>query len=291
MPIKIAINGFGRIGRSSFKAALQNRNVEVVAINDIMDTKTLAHLLKYDSVVRPMKDAVAVNGKKYITTSEKDPVNLPWKKLDVQVVLECTGKFTNKKDASAHIKAGAKRVVISAPTKDNSTQTLVFGTKETANCFLKGKCDVVLSNASCTTNCIAPVIQILVNRFGVEKALMTTIHAYTAGQNLVDGPHKDLRRARSGAMNIVPTSTGAAVATTNVVKELQNVFDGISVRVPVPSGSLCDITCVLARRRVTVKQINDEFAKASKTPLFKNIVAVNNKPNHILKGALKFWYP
>lgn len=285
MAIKIAINGFGRIGRAAFKAALANRNLEVVGINDLMDNKTLAHLLKYDSVygqykktVLPTKEGIKVEGKLYPVFAEKEPVKLPWKKLNVDVVLECTGRFTNKKDASEHLKAGAKRVIISAPAKDAATQTLVFGAKKTIDVLQSAKNEVVISNASCTTNCIVPVIQVLELAFGIEKALMTTVHSYTADQNLVDGPHRDLRRARAAAFNIVPTSTGAAVATTEVIPTLKNLFNGIAIRVPTICGSICDITAVLKRKKVTVKQVNDTFKKAVKNPLFKNILTVTNKP-------------
>jgi len=284
MSIKIAINGFGRIGRAAFKAAIENKNLEVVAINDLMDNKTLAHLLKYDTVygeypkkVQGTKEGIKVNGKLYPVFEEKEPAKLPWAKLKVEIVLECTGIFKTQKDASGHLKAGAKRVIISAPAKDN-TQTLVLGTKHSVDCVKSNKCDSVVSMASCTTNCISPVIQVLESRFGVEKALMTTIHAYTSTQNIVDGPHKDLRRARAAAQNIIPTTTGAAIATTKVVPDLKNLFDGIAIRVPVITGSVSDITAVLKRKKVTVKQINDEFKKASKNPLFKNVLAVSAKP-------------
>jgi len=285
MTVKIAINGFGRIGRAAFKAALENKNLEVVGINDLMDNKTLAHLLKYDTVygeypgsVQGSKEGIKVGGKFYPVFEEKEPVRLPWGKLKVDVVLECTGVFRDKKAAGEHLKAGAKRVIISAPAKDNATQTLVYGTKKTEDCLKSGKCDPVISMASCTTNCISPVMQVLESKFGIEKALMTTVHSYTADQNLVDGPHKDLRRARSAAHNIVPTSTGAAIATTEVVPTLKNSFDGTAIRVPTICGSISDITAVLKRKKVTVKQVNDEFKKAAGNPLYKNILTVTNKP-------------
>lgn len=284
MPIKIAINGFGRIGRAAFKIALEKKGVEVVAVNDLMDNKTLAHLLKYDTVygeykpsIQGTKEGIKVSGKLYPVFSEKEPAKLPWKKLNVDVVLECTGIFRDKKTAGEHLKAGAKRVVISAPAKDDS-QTLVLGTKYTFDCLKKGKCDNIVSNASCTTNCIAPVMQVLESKFGIEKAMMTTIHSYTADQNLVDGPHKDLRRARAAAQNMVLTSTGAALATGMVVPSLANVFDGLAIRVPTPCVSISDITAVLKRKKVTEKQINDEFKAAAASPLFKNILAVSGKP-------------
>lgn len=285
MPIRIAINGFGRIGRAAFKAAIDNKNLEVVGINDLMDNKLLAHLLKYDTVygeysktVQGTKAGIKVNGKLYPVFEEKEPTKLPWKKLKVDVVLECTGIFTNKKAAADHLKAGAERVIISAPAKDGITQTLIYGTKYSADCLKIKKCDPVISMGSCTTNCISPVIQVLESRFGIEKALMTTVHSYTADQNLVDGPHRDLRRARAAAANIVPTSTGAAIATTKVVPTLKNLFDGIAIRVPTICGSIADITTVVKRKRVTVTQVNDAFKKAAKNPLFKNILTVTNKP-------------
>ncbi len=285
MPIKIAINGFGRIGRAAFKAALEIKDLEVVAINDLTDNKTLAHLLKYDTVYREYpksvqgnKEGIVVGGKLFPVFEEKEPAKLPWGKLKVDVVLECTGKFTDKKSAAEHLKAGAKRVIISAPAKDNLTPTLVYGTKNSVDCLKSGKCDQVISMASCTTNCIAPLIQVLESRFGIEKAMMTTIHSYTADQNLVDGPHRDLRRARAAGQNIIPTTTGAAIATTHVIPSLKNLFDGISLRVPTVCVSLSDITAVLKRKKVTAKQINDEFKKAVKNPLFKKVLAVTNKP-------------
>lgn len=285
MPIKIAINGFGRIGRAAFKAALENKNLEVIGINDLMDNPTLAHLLKYDTVygqykpsVKPTKEGIVVAGKLYPVFAEKEPEKLPWKKLAVDVVLECTGRFTKKIEASLHLKAGAKRVIISAPAKDETTQTLVYGTKLTEECLKKNQSDPVISNASCTTNCIAPVMQVLESRFGVEKALMTTVHAYTADQNLVDGPHRDWRRARAAAQNLVPTSTGAAIATTKVVPNLRHLFDGVSLRVPLACVSIADVTAVLKRKKVTVKQVNDEFKKAVKLPLYKGVLAVSTKP-------------
>ncbi|MAF13358.1 MAG: type I glyceraldehyde-3-phosphate dehydrogenase [Parcubacteria group bacterium] len=284
MVTKIAINGFGRIGRATFKAALENKNLEVVALNDLMDNKLLAHLLQYDTAyglyhrkVLPTKNGIKIDGKEYLVFHEAEPAKLPWKKFAVEVLLECTGRFKTKKDASGHLKAGAKRIIISAPAKDN-TQTLVYGTKHTGDCVKKDSCDDIVSMASCTTNCISPVIQVLESKFGVEKALMTTIHSYTSTQNLVDGPNKDLRRTRAAALNMIPTTTGAAEATTKVVPGVKNMFDGIAIRVPTITGSLSDITAVLKRKKVTVKQINDEFKTATKHPLYKNILAVSSKP-------------
>ena len=275
---KIAINGFGRIGRAAFKIALETRNVQVVAINDLTDPRTLAYMLRYDSVYGRYDKKVSyddkniiVNGKKIPVFSEKDPAKLPWKKMGVEVVLECTGVFEKKEELALHIKAGAKKVVLSAPAKDDM-QTLVFGTELTKKTL--GKNDKVVSNASCTTNCIAPVMQVLESQFGIEKAIMTTVHAYTASQKLVDGPDpKDLRRGRAGAANMAPSSTGAAKATTLVIPGLKDRFDGIAVRVPVICGSLSDITAVL-KKEVTVEDINKAFVKFSTSPLYKGILGV-----------------
>ncbi|MFA6410376.1 MAG: type I glyceraldehyde-3-phosphate dehydrogenase [Candidatus Buchananbacteria bacterium] len=285
MTTKIAINGFGRIGRAAFKIALANKNIEVVAINDLTDNKTLAHLLKYDTVYRqfPAKvegneQGIKIDGKLYPIFEEKEPAKLPWAKLKVDVVLECTGKFTDSKGASEHLKAGAKRVIISAPAKDDTTQTLVFGTQSSIDCLGAKKCEPVISMASCTTNCIAPVMQILESNFGIEKAFMTTIHSYTADQNLVDGPHRDLRRARAAAQSIIPTTTGAALAVAKVIPPLNNLFDGISVRVPTICVSLSDVTAVLKQKEVTVKQVNDAFLAATKNQLFKNVLAIAEAP-------------
>ena len=229
---KIAINGFGRIGRAAFKVALTKTNIKVVAINDLMPPETLAHLLKYDTVFGQYGHKVdfdsknlIVDGQKYQVLAEKDPVALPWKKLGVDVVLECTGRFTKKQDATLHLKAGAKKVVLSAPAKGGGVPTYILGVNTD-----KKISDSVVSNASCTTNCISPIAQVMVSAFGVEKAMMTTIHSYTAEQNLVDGPpphmHHDMRRARAAAQNIVPTTTGAAIATAEVVPQLKGLFDG-----------------------------------------------------------------
>ena len=267
--VKVAINGFGRIGRLTFKALLERgSDIEVVAINDLTDTKTLAHLLKYDSTqgkfpgqVTSEEGSLTVNGKKIRVTAERDPAKLPWKELNVDVVLESTGRFTDDQSAGAHIQAGAKRVVISAPAKGRvSTIVLgVNGDKLTAD-------DTIVSNASCTTNCLAPMAKILNDTFGIEKGYINTIHAYTADQQLQDAPHKDLRRARAGAVNVVPTSTGAAVAVGLVLPELKGKLDGIAMRVPVPTGSVTDFTVVL-KREVTAEEINAAIKKAADGPM------------------------
>ncbi|HNW09011.1 MAG TPA: type I glyceraldehyde-3-phosphate dehydrogenase [bacterium] len=275
----IAINGFGRIGRAAFKIALANRKIKIAALNDLTDTKTLAYLLKYDSAYGRFKGSVGydaqhliVNGKKYPVLSQPDPAKLPWKKMKVDVVLECTGVFDKNEDLKKHLRAGAKKVILSAPAKDEMTQTLVLGTESTrANL---GKNDRIISNASCTTNCIAPIMQVLVSKFGVEKAIMTTVHAYTASQKLVDSPDaKDLRRGRAGAVNLVPSTTGAAKATAKVVPQLKDKFDGIAIRVPVICGSLADIT-VLLTKETTVEKLNRAFMAAAQSQLYKNILAV-----------------
>ena len=280
MPIKIAINGFGRIGRAAFKIAITNKKYQVVAINDLTDIKTLAHLLKYDSVygIAPFKissDAknLIVNGKKYPISAEPDPTKLPWKRYKVDVVLECTGRFVKGEDAKKHLRAGAKKVILSAPAKSsNEIKTFVLGVNAD-----KYKGQDVISNASCTTNCIAPVTQVMQDNFGVAAAMMTTIHAYTADQNLVDGPHKDLRRARASGINVIPTTTGAAIATTEVIPEIKGKFDGLSVRVPVACGSLSDITFVL-NKKVTVEQVNKALIKASKSVRYQGILLVTSDP-------------
>ena len=277
--IKVAINGFGRIGRLTFKA-LQEKgdNVEIVAINDLTDTLTLAHLLKYDSVhgrfpgeITADANSISVNGKKIKVTAEREPSKLPWGELGVDVVLESTGRFTDEQGASGHLQAGAKKVVISAPAKGN-IQTIVLGVNQeklTAD-------DKIVSNASCTTNCLAPMAKILNDEFGIEKGYINTIHAYTADQNLQDAPHKDLRRARAAAINIVPTSTGAAKAVGLVLPELKGLLDGIAMRVPTPTGSVTDFTVVL-KKDVTAEQVNAAVKKAAEGPM-KGILKYTEDP-------------
>lgn len=261
---KVAINGFGRIGRLTFRALLTKENIEVVAINDLTDTATLAHLLKYDSAqgkfdgsVSSEKDSLIVNGKKISVSAERDPKNLPWGKLGIDVVLESTGRFVDEEGAGGHITAGAKKVVISAPAKGN-IPTVVLGVNEE---ILKGD-EKILSNASCTTNCLAPMAKVLDDNFGIEKGYITTVHAYTADQNLQDAPHKDLRRARAAALSIVPTSTGAAKAVGLVLPHLKGKLDGIAMRVPIPTGSLTDLTVVL-KKEVTTEEVNAAMKKAA----------------------------
>lgn len=279
--IKIAINGFGRIGRAAFKIALETEGVEVVALNDLTDTKTLAHLLRYDTAYGHYERDVAyddnhiiIDGVTFPVYNEKDPAKLPWGDLEVDVVVESTGVFRTRELADPHVtKAGAKAVVISAPGKSPDIATHVLGVN--GDQIADG--ETVISNASCTTNCIAPVINVLHSAFGVKKAALTTIHSYTADQRLVDAPHKDLRRARAAAQNIIPTSTGAAIATTKTIPDLEGKFDGMAVRVPTPVGSLSDITVVL-EKAVTVEEVNDAFRQAAASPLYDGILDVTDEP-------------
>ncbi len=274
--MNIAINGFGRIGRAFFKSLLDSKSdSKIVAINDLTDTKTLAHLLKYDSVygiykkeVKATKDSLIIGGKVYKIFAEKDPSLLPWKKLNVDVVIESTGFFRTKEKAGAHIKAGAKKVIISAPGKEGGIKSIVLGVNEEK----VKKTDKIISMASCTTNCLSPLTDVIRREFGIEKAIMTTIHAYTADQNIVDGPHKDFRRARAAAINIVPTTTGAAKATIETIPSLKDKFDGMAIRVPVPVGSLCDVTFLVKRKKVTPEEINKAIVRASKTNRLKGIL-------------------
>lgn len=283
MKTKVAINGFGRIGRNVFKVLFERDDIEIVALNDLTDNATLAHLLKYDSnygtyqhEVLSDDDGLTVNGQSISVLSERDPASLPWKEKQVDVVIESTGFFVKPEDAKKHVDAGAKKVVISAPAKgDNADQahTVVLGVNDEA---VKRDGDV-FSNASCTTNCISPVANVIVGNFGIEKAMMTTIHSYTADQNLQDGPHKDLRRARAAAQNIVPTSSGATIAAAKVIPELEGLFDGLAVRVPTSVVSLSDFTFV-TKQDVTVEAVNEAFTAASKEPFYQGILSVTNEP-------------
>jgi glyceraldehyde 3-phosphate dehydrogenase len=291
--IRLAINGFGRIGRAAFKIAQTKKNIEVVALNNPGNVPGLAHLLKYDTaygvwphevkgkaakavVAKKPIGAISVDGKSVPLYGEKDPSVLPWKRLKVDVVLECTGRFTKDDAASVHLKSGAKRVVISAPTKGGETQTFLLGVNDRG---YKGQ--PLISNASCTTNCIAPVTQVIADSFGIKKAMMTTVHAVTAEQNLVDSNppplHPDLRRARSALVNIVPTTTGAASALGEVIPETKGIFDGMALRVPVLVGSLADFT-FLIKKKATVAQINAAFKRAAKKPQYQGVLAVTEEP-------------
>ncbi|MBD3365913.1 type I glyceraldehyde-3-phosphate dehydrogenase [candidate division WWE3 bacterium] len=305
---RVAINGFGRIGRASFKILLSKPNVEIVAVNDLTNPRILAHLLKHDSAYGTFNAAVSlvedssevsldsyrgdkafyaetasetsliVDGVSVQVLSEPNPEKLPWKDLDIDVVLECTGRFVKDGASYAHIKAGAKKVVLSAPAKGECKEAC-----GAINTYLMGvnaadyQGEQIVSNASCTTNCIAPVVQIMKNAFGVKKSAMTTIHAVTASQNIVDGPHKDMRRARAAGYNIIPTTTGAALATTKVIPELEGVFDGMAMRVPVLTGSASDITFLL-EQEVTVEQIQEAFVKAAESEKYKGVVDYSYKP-------------
>ncbi len=280
MVMKVGINGFGRIGRLLFRAAIErNAKLEFAAVNDIADSKTLAHLLKYDSVhgrapftVEAEKDGIIVKGKKILTLAQRDPAQLPWKDLGVYLAVESTGLFTEREKASAHLQAGAKKILISAPSK-NPDATIVMGVNHDKYDPEK---HTILSNASCTTNCVAPVAKVLHENFGLKQALMTTAHAYTNDQRIQDLVHSDLRRARAGAINIIPTTTGAAVAATLVLPELAGKMNGIALRVPVPNVSIVDLTCIL-EKNTTKEEINAAFKKASEGQL-KGILTYTEDP-------------
>lgn len=278
--IKLAINGFGRIGRNAFKIAFERRDVKIVAINDLTDTKTLAHLLKHDSSygtydrdVKFDEENLIVDGEKIRVYAEKEPKNLPWKDHRVDVVIESTGFFTDPAKAAAHLEAGAEKVVISAPAKGEGAKTIVIGVNEDT----VTEDDKIISNASCTTNCIAPVMKVLEDNFGIEKALMTTVHSYTASQRILDAPAKDLREARAAAENIVPTSTGASKAAALTIPVLKGKFDGLSIRVPTPVVSLADITAVL-KKDTTIEELQEVFKNAAKEPFYEGILGVSEEP-------------
>jgi glyceraldehyde 3-phosphate dehydrogenase len=280
MSVKIGINGFGRIGRNFLRAALaQGSALDVVAVNDLSDTKSLATLLKFDSVMGRInaditydESNVIVNGTKIKVLAERDPALLPWGDLGVDIVIESTGRFTNAKDARKHIEAGARKVLISAPGTDVDGTFVMGVNHETYDPATQH----IISNASCTTNCLAPLAKVFNDAFGIENGLMTTVHAYTADQNLQDGPHDDLRRARAAAVNIVPSSTGAAKAIGLVLPELQGKLDGFALRVPVPTGSITDLTLV-SKKTVTVEEINAAYKKAADGPL-KGILMYTDEP-------------
>lgn len=278
--VRLAINGFGRIGRCAFKIAFEREDAEIVAINTIGNPASLAHLLKYDSAygiydheVDYDENHIIVDGHKILFLAEPNPADLPWGDLAVDVVMECTGRFTKPEDAHAHIDAGARKVVISAPAKGPGAKTVVLGVNEevvTAD-------DNILSCASCTTNCIAPAMKLLEDNFGIEKAMMTTVHSYTASQKLVDDDTKDLREARAAAVNIVPTTTGASKAAAKAIPTLEGKFNGLSVRVPNLVVSLADITAVV-KRDTTIEEINEMFTRAATEPYYDGILAVTNEP-------------
>ncbi|MFB1023051.1 MAG: type I glyceraldehyde-3-phosphate dehydrogenase [Vicingaceae bacterium] len=276
--VRVAINGFGRIGRLAFRELTEKSNVEVVAINDLTDLTTLAHLLKFDSVhgkfgheVKIENNSLFVNDKEVKVFSEPSPSKLPWGELAVDIVIECTGRFLTQKSAEQHLSAGAGKVVLSAPAKDD-IKTIVLGVNEES----LTKDDLIVSNASCTTNCLAPMVKVLDEAFGIEKGYISTIHAYTADQNLQDAPHKDLRRSRAAAMSIIPTTTGAASAVGKVLPSMLGKLDGIALRVPIPDGSLTDFTAVL-NKDVTKEQVNEAFKNAAKNQL-KGILEYSTDP-------------
>lgn len=277
--VKVAINGFGRIGRNALKILLERRDAQVVAINDITDANTLAHLLKhdssygaYDKKVSAKENSLVINSREIPVFAEKDPAKLPWADLGVDVVIESTGFFTKPEDARAHIKAGAKKVVISAPAKGEGAKTVVLGVNEE----VVEVGDEIISNASCTTNCIAPIMKVLEDELGIDKAMMTTVHSYTGSQRLLDAPAKDLREARSAAENIVPTTTGASKAAALAIPSLAGRFNGLSVRVPTPVVSLSDITAIV-KRNTTKEELNEIFKKAASEPYYEGIIGVTEE--------------
>jgi glyceraldehyde 3-phosphate dehydrogenase len=281
MKTRLAINGFGRIGRNAFKVAFERSDVEIVAINDLTDTRTLAHLLKHDSNYGAYAHEVSyddqniiVDGKPIKVYAQRDPAQLPWKDVGVDVVIESTGFFVDPAKARAHIDAGAKKVVISAPAKGEGANTVVLGVNE--DVLSQDGASDIISNASCTTNCITPVAAVIESNFGIEKAMMTTIHSYTASQVLQDAPAKDLREARNAAENIVPTTTGASIAAAKALPALAGIFGGLSVRVPTPVVSLSDFV-IITKRKVTPEEVNEAFKKAAGEPYYQGILAVTEE--------------
>jgi glyceraldehyde 3-phosphate dehydrogenase len=282
MSIRVGINGFGRIGRNVVRAAkaMGMTQLDFVAVNDLTDTKTLAHLLKYDSVhgrfdgeVTAEKDAVVVNGDSIRVLSEKDPAKLPWKDLKVDVVLESTGRFTDREQAAAHLNGGARKVIISAPAKKEDV-TIVYGVNHEAYDAAKHH---VISNASCTTNCLVPVVKVILDRFGFVSGFMTTIHSYTNDQQILDLPHKDLRRARAAALSIIPTTTGAAKATSLVLPEVKGKIDGVSLRVPTPDVSVVALTCMV-QKATTAEEVNTAFREAAASGPLAGVLSVSDEP-------------
>ena len=281
MTIRVGINGFGRIGRNFTRAVLASgADIDIVAVNDLTDNKTLAHLLKYDSILGKLQedvtyteDTITVGDKSFKALEERDPANLPWGELGADIVIESTGRFTDATKAKAHLDAGAKKVIISAPAK-NEDATFVVGVNEGDYDPAKHN---IISNASCTTNCLAPLAKVLNDEFGIVTGLMTTVHAYTADQNLQDGPHSDLRRSRAAALNIVPTKTGAAAAVALVLPELKGKFDGYALRVPTPTGSATDLTFI-AEKPVSVESVNAAVKKAAESDALKGILTYTEDP-------------
>ncbi len=276
--VKVGINGFGRIGRLALKAGLERKGLDFIAVNDLTDAKTLAHLFKYDSTfgifsgkIEAKDNALIINGKEIKVFKEKDPASLPWKELGVEVVIESTGMFRDREGAEKHLKAGAKKVIISAPAKGEDI-TIVLGVNEKEYNSDKHH---IISNASCTTNCLAPVAKVLLDNFGIKKGLMTTIHSYTNDQVILDFPHKDLRRARAAGLSIIPTTTGAAKATALTIPQLKGKIDGLAIRVPTPNVSLVDFVCEV-ERKVTREEVNNAFKKAAKR--LPNILEYTEEP-------------
>jgi glyceraldehyde 3-phosphate dehydrogenase len=274
----VAINGLGRIGRAALKVILDTPELNLVAANDVATAENLSYLLRFDTVYGRYEKPVETNDGRLIVgghslrlVSEKDPAKLPWKELAVEYVFECTGRFTRREELEKHLQAGAKKVILSAPAKSEEIVTAVHGVNQPPGN------PTVISCASCTTNCIVPVAEIMARRIGVKKAIMTTVHAYTAGQALVDGPHKTIRRGRAGAANLVPTSTGAALAAVKVLPQYQNKFDGVAVRVPVTVGSLADLVFV-TERRTTVEEVNRIFTEEAGSPKYQGVLGVTNEP-------------
>jgi len=276
---KVAINGLGRIGRAAFKIVLGTPSLELMAVNDIVPVENLAYLLKYDTVygrhaskVEAVRDTLMVGGKPYKVLQEKDPAQLPWEALEVDIVFECTGVFTREQDLRKHLEAGAKHVILSAPAKSEDVPTIVHGVNDPDGDSLR-----MISCASCTTNCITPVVEIMGRRIGLHKAIMTTIHAYTASQGIVDGPSKKIRRGRAAAANFVPTSTGAAIATTRALPQYAGKFDGVAVRGPVPVGSLADMV-FLTERETSIEEVNQIFQEEADSERYRGILGVSEDP-------------
>lgn len=275
---RVAINGLGRIGRATLKVVLGTSELELVAVNDIASPDNIAYLIKYDTVYGRFGDEVSakggklqIDGKSYDFLSERDPAKLPWKKLGVDIVFESTGFFTDKEGAGKHVEAGAKFVIISAPTKSEDLPTIVHGVSDA------DENAQIISCASCTTNSIAPVVEVIGRHLGIQKALLTTIHGYTASQSIVDGPHKNFRRGRAGAVNLVPTTTGAAIATTKVLPQYKGKFDGVSVRVPVPVGSISDLV-FLTEKETSEEEVNEILRKEAETERYRGVMRVTDEP-------------
>lgn len=278
--MNITINGFGRIGRAACKAILQKKNLNLVAVNDLTDAANLAYLLKHDSIYGPYepkvtagKNYLQIGKQKILVLAEPDPAKLPWKKLKVDLVIESTGRFLTKELAVGHLRAGARQVILSAPGKDEAIKTIVLGVNEAE----LRRDDKIISLASCTTNCLAPVSEVIRQKFGIQSALMTTVHSYTADQSLVDGPHHDWRRGRAAGLNLVPTTTGAAQAAAKTIPQLQGKFDGLAVRAPLAVGSLCD-TVYLLKKTATVKAVNQALSAAASVSRWRGILAVSHEP-------------